>query len=166
VHKHLLSARSKLLEARIKASKNNYLDWTMTSLDLPAASRYLGFLYGNPMWTYVSGADINGEWCALAELYRFAEEYEDFDAADACIDGMREMLQYRRVDPKDPGMSQRSLFLHREGLRDCPSRRFVNEKLLSVTVGPAITSDALGGQAATSVLIHELVFVQTGISTA
>jgi len=102
IHEHLLSALSALLEVYIKMVKNERLNWIRTSLDLTAASRYLGFLYGNPMWAYAPGTDINREWLELNEIYHFCTDVEDFAAADVCIDGMREILQDWRGDLTRP----------------------------------------------------------------
>jgi hypothetical protein len=93
VHKHLLSARSRLLNADIEETKGEYLDWARFGLELPVASRYVGFLYGQPMWAYTPEGDIYDEWHELNELYQFTTGKEDFDAADACIDGMRDIIQ-------------------------------------------------------------------------
>ena len=92
VHKHLLSGRSRLLDAELQ-DESGCLGIRELSLDLHTASHYVGFLYGQPMWTYAPGVRVNRDWNSLNELYFFSTEYEDFDAADACIDGLREMLQ-------------------------------------------------------------------------
>jgi hypothetical protein len=93
VHKHLLRERSNPLRVDVDNSNGGYLNWGQTGLDLEAASRYVNFLYGQPMWTYTSRDDIYNDWHALNELYQFSTGKEDFDAADACVDGMRDILQ-------------------------------------------------------------------------
>lgn len=99
VHKHLLLERSKLLKDEVEAITEGYLDWTVYMfLDLTAASKYLGFLYGNPMWVNTPGSDIGEAWDSLEAIHSLSMEYEDFDAADACLDGMREVLEYRHGD--------------------------------------------------------------------
>lgn len=106
VHKHLLRERSELLKADVDNVKGGYLNWGQTGLCLHVASRYVNILYGQPMWTYTSGDDIYNEWHALNELYQFSTGKADFDAADACVDGMRDILQEWREglddDPFDP----------------------------------------------------------------
>ena len=102
VHKHLLSGRSELFKADIDNLEDEYWNWAWFNLDLEAASRYLGFLYGQSMWAYTPGANINNEWCTLNELYHFTMDREDFDAADACVDGIREMLEGWRGDLTQP----------------------------------------------------------------
>jgi hypothetical protein len=57
------------------------------------------------MWTYVLGANVKEEFYELAEIHGFSMDHEDFDAADACVDGMRDILQDWRDDlghPFDP----------------------------------------------------------------
>ena len=90
VHKHLLSGRSKLFKADLK-KKPGHLHFSEISLD--AAFHYVGFLYGQPMWAYAPGVSVSSDWDVLNELYYFSTVYEDFDAADACVDGLRAMLQ-------------------------------------------------------------------------
>ena len=102
VHKHLLSERSELFKADIDEIEDGEYDWAWSNLDLQAASQYVGFLYGQPMWSYALGANINLEWFTLNELYHFSTNRKDFDAADACIDGMREMLQGWRGNLTNP----------------------------------------------------------------
>lgn len=98
VHKHLLSKRSELFKADVDVIEDGEYDWSWSNLDLKATSQYVGSLYGQPMWSYAPGANINVEWCTLNELYHFSTNRKDFDAADACIDGMREMLEGWRGD--------------------------------------------------------------------
>lgn len=102
VHKHLLSGRSELFKADVEKIEDGYWDWAWFNLDMQAAFRYVSFLYGQPMWAYAPGGNINEEWRELHELYNFSTYREDFDAADACIDGMREMLQSWRSDLTRP----------------------------------------------------------------
>lgn len=101
VHKHLLGERSESLKADVDNTKGGYLDWAQFGLELQVASRYVNFLYGQPMWAYSPGANIYSDWHALNELYQFSTSKGDFDAADACVDGMRDILQNWRDDLED-----------------------------------------------------------------
>jgi hypothetical protein len=106
VHKHLLSERTRLFKADIDKTEGKYLDWAQFGLQLPAASRYVGFLYGQPIWTYAPEGDIYSAWHELTELYQLSTGYEDFDTADACIDGMRDILQNWRDGLDDDPFDQ------------------------------------------------------------
>lgn len=75
------------------------LDWTRhTYLDLTSASQYLSFLYGQPMLVHTSCNDIGDAWTMLDDIHTFSVICEDFDAVDACLDGMRELLEHRHSD--------------------------------------------------------------------
>ena len=54
------------------------------------------------MWAYAPGANIHTVWLDLNQIRSFGTRYDDFDAADACLDGMRDILQNWRNELGDP----------------------------------------------------------------
>lgn len=90
-HKHLLRERSGLLKADFEEAIDGCLVW---GLDVTSASQYLGSLYGQPTWVQTPGSDIDKAWSRLDDILCFSTQYEDFDAADACLDVMRELLEH------------------------------------------------------------------------
>jgi hypothetical protein len=156
VHKSLLSERSKLLEKDVDNMADQYLDWERFGLNLQAASQYVGFLYGQPMWSYASGANFNDDWLALNEIHEFSVDYEDFDAADACVDGMRDDLQGWRNEMDHPfddvnfaavdfGAPCGRLIVDYMVHRSCDVRRWINayEDVIEGDDGPADLEQAL-----------------------
>lgn len=57
---------------------------------------YLGFLYGQPMWTYRSKEQIEEDWIDLLFVHHICEGFEDYDAMDTCLDAMRDLLEGHR----------------------------------------------------------------------
>lgn len=65
-------------------------------MDRHTASIYIGFLYGQPMWIYSADEHVDSAFVSLGEIHEMSMRYEDYDAADACLDGMRELLENHR----------------------------------------------------------------------
>jgi hypothetical protein len=108
----LLSERSEKLKAEVEEAmdKSTYLYFgIMTSTS--ATSMYLSFLYGQPMWVCPSKGEVDSQyalqsaldqWCALTQVHQLGLHYEDYDAVDAALDCMRNLLE-RYIDTfRDP----------------------------------------------------------------
>jgi hypothetical protein len=101
-HKHTLSERCESLNADVEKITDGCLSFDRLRISLPEASQYLAFLSGQPMYVHELGSNINSDWYALHEIQYFSEGYDDFDAQDECVDGMREILENWRAELTEP----------------------------------------------------------------
>jgi hypothetical protein len=108
VHAHLLCERSESLKAAVeRAVATDCLTFGAFYVSDSAARMYLGFLYGNPMWTNHSEGNrtaqhVNNDWRDLTRVHDLGMYHEDYDAVDAALDGMRNLLRFCRNHLSDP----------------------------------------------------------------
>lgn len=71
---------------------------------------WTGFLYGQRMWTFGEADNINEEFRALADMEFFAHQVHHWDAADAAIDAIRDILHGYSNNLDDPFAKIPNLF--------------------------------------------------------
>lgn len=67
-----------------------------------ALELWSGFLYGQPIWSYSDDAKVANDFEALVEIWNLAVTYQHYDAEDASIDAMRDMIRHHSDSLFDP----------------------------------------------------------------
>jgi hypothetical protein len=111
----MMSQRSELLKAEVekvmarnpKPRVHRTLRFSKPYMNVGHALMYLNFIYGQPIWIRLSKRwsgepDIDEDWRDLVGAYELSMHYKDYDAADAALDGMRNLLEQCRDTLKDP----------------------------------------------------------------
>jgi hypothetical protein len=99
-HTHLLSERSEMLKAQVEESietRSCRLYFSIMTC-AQSTSMYLSYLYGQSMWVYPPEGEVDeqyacAEWYALTEVHELGMHHRDYDAIDAALDCMRNMLE-------------------------------------------------------------------------
>jgi hypothetical protein len=113
VHRHLISERSYEWKT-VLASTEEQFDAGLSIIDTKVRWRdpmggkrrwqlYIGFLYGNPIWTRSDEHSLEDDFLQLAILWddcRFNDQ--DTDAADAAMDAMREIVTHNADALRNP----------------------------------------------------------------
>jgi hypothetical protein len=154
VHAHLLRDRSDKLKKQVEAAvarsadvqgDRAYITFNALFINESAVRMYLRFLYGQPMWVSPTmglpdeecptGELADCDWQDLTQVHELGMYYEDFNAVDAVLDGMRNLLErcrdgltepFQRMGMWRPLLAPRGrLLLDYMVHRDCKSKKWI-----------------------------------------